>query len=108
MYVSNQRYLQYAEMTVINNKNCSKFLDNIFPSTLCAGGENKPAPCYGDRGGPLVLNVYNVSVQIGIASSLHKNGCMEGGSYAAFVDVKSYIQWIKDKTGIEYFCYDLQ
>nr|AAN75001.1 late trypsin [Aedes polynesiensis] len=91
--------LQYAPLTVISNNECSKTYSPLVikKTTLCAKGEHKESPCNGDSGGPLVLEGENV--QVGVVSFGHAVGC-EQGYPGAFARLTSFVDWIKQKTGL--------
>jgi secreted trypsin-like serine protease len=53
----------------------------------------------GDEGGALVFKRGNSWTQIGILSLLPIGGCASGNP-TAYVRVTSYLQWIKDISGV--------
>ncbi|XP_062542075.1 collagenase-like [Armigeres subalbatus] len=91
--------LQYAPLTVITNSKCMKTYNPLVirKTTLCAQGSEKQSPCNGDSGGPLVLE--GSFVQVGVVSFGHASGC-ERGLPGAFARVTSFVDWVKQKTGL--------
>lgn len=91
--------LQYAPVEVITNEKCSEAFSSLIikRTTLCAEGEHKESPCNGDSGGPLVLE--GSDVQVGVVSFGHAAGC-ELGYPVAFARLTSFVDWVKQKTGL--------
>ncbi|XP_004524581.1 serine protease 1-like [Ceratitis capitata] len=89
--------LQYAFMTVISNAQCKKSFASITASNICIATTGGVSTCNGDSGGPLVLAT--TKVQIGLTSFGSKDGCALGIP-AAFTRLTSYLDWIKEQTGI--------
>ncbi|XP_013100308.1 serine protease 1 [Stomoxys calcitrans] len=93
-------HLQYADMKIITNSACmATFGVTITSSNICVSTPNGVSTCNGDSGGPLVLK--SNSVQIGLTSFGSAAGC-EKGYPAAFTRVTSYLEWIKQHTGISH------
>ncbi|XP_075159748.1 serine protease 1-like [Haematobia irritans] len=91
-------HLQYADMKIITNTVCkATFGNTITSSNICVSTPHGVSTCNGDSGGPLVLK--SNSVQIGLTSFGSAAGC-EKGYPAAFTRVTSYLEWIKEHTGI--------
>ncbi|XP_061401170.1 serine protease 1-like [Musca vetustissima] len=91
-------HLRYADMKVISNTECKKTFGNtITESNICVSTSGGISTCNGDSGGPLVLK--SSKVQIGLTSFGSANGC-EKSHPAAFTRVTSYLEWIKEHTGI--------
>ncbi|XP_054084641.1 serine protease 1 [Zeugodacus cucurbitae] len=89
--------LQYAIMTVISNAQCKKTYASVSASNICIATTGGVSTCNGDSGGPLVLASSNV--QVGLTSFGSKAGCAKGYP-AAFTRITSYLDWIKQQTGI--------
>ncbi|XP_062132469.1 serine protease 1-like [Drosophila sulfurigaster albostrigata] len=91
-------HLQYAHLTIITNSACQRtYGTTIRSSNICVSTPSAVSTCNGDSGGPLVLE--SSKVQIGLTSFGSSAGC-EKNYPAAFTRVTSYLDWIKDHTGI--------
>ncbi len=65
---------------------------------ICAGEDGKNT-CYGDSGGPLMVETDGHYTLIGVTSHGAKSGgCAEPGKHAAYVRVSSYLDWIAAAT----------
>ncbi|OCQ23260.1 serine protease [Pseudoalteromonas luteoviolacea] len=88
--------LREAELPVISNSSCSSLLNFSIPgSVVCGGGEGGRSACNGDSGGPYAVRVGNDFYSIGTVSW----GIACQGA-TAFTRTTSYLDWIKQKTGI--------
>lgn len=116
--------LMYVNVRVIGNSECSALYgtDIVRAFTLCSRGwdSNKQGTCQGDSGkvfmlsfrlkahlnrilgGPLVMYDNNLgdNIQIGVVSFVSSRGC-EAEDPAGFVRVTSYLDWIRQNTGIQ-------
>lgn len=94
--------LQYADLTIISNSQCSKTFGNyiIRSGSLCATGSSANI-CQGDSGGPLVVKGSNDYVQIGVISFSSSRGCSSGDP-SGYTRVSTFIPWIKEVTGINF------
>ncbi|KAH8331842.1 hypothetical protein KR074_011125 [Drosophila pseudoananassae] len=90
--------LQFADLTVISNAECKKSFSSLIVTSrvICVASSNAISTCQGDSGGPLALD----GTLIGITSFGSPDGC-EVGSPAAFTRVTSYLDWIKENSGVE-------
>ncbi|XP_004524583.1 serine protease 3-like [Ceratitis capitata] len=92
--------LMYTILEVISNEDCAKSYGSSVTSTnICVATPNGSSTCEGDSGGPLVLE--SSKILIGVTSYGAIEGC-ELGFPAAFTRVSSYLDWIKEHTGVEY------
>lgn len=93
--------LMFAVLKVISNSVCKKTYGSasVKDSTICVATPDAISTCQGDSGGPLVLE--SSKVQIGLTSYGAKDGC-EIGKPAAFTRVTSYLEWIREHTGVAY------
>jgi len=91
--------LRFAPQTTITNQECSQSFDSRFvqASSLCTRTNTTQTACYGDMGGPLVIQYEDTWMQIGIASTLQSTGCQ---GTVVHTRLTSYIDWIKAMTGI--------
>lgn len=91
------RDLQYADLTVISNSVCQETYGSLVVTSrvICVDGVNRTSICGGDSGGPLVLD----NVLIGVTSFGSIDGC-EIGAPAGFTRVTSYLDWIKNNSGV--------
>ncbi|MBQ4836655.1 trypsin-like serine protease [Pseudoalteromonas luteoviolacea] len=88
--------LREAELPVISNSSCSSLLNFSIPgSVICGGGEGGRSACNGDSGGPYAVRVGSDFYSIGTVSW----GIACQGA-TAFTRTTSYVDWIKQKTGI--------
>lgn len=80
------------DVEVVEDSPCTTFAIN--PKTqLCAHSvDTNRGICYGDTGGPLMLNEMGKWVLVGISSFVPKP-CFQGA--AGFTRVSAYLQWIK-------------
>ncbi|XP_004524459.1 serine protease 1 [Ceratitis capitata] len=91
--------LQYAKLAVITNSVCAKTYSSLVvtSNTICTATPSATSTCSGDSGGPLALD----GVLIGVTSFVSSAGC-ESGAPAGFVRVTSYLDWIKENSGVSY------
>lgn len=96
--------LQYIEQRVEDSSLCEVAYNEIVDSKLCVSIPDGRTPSGGDSGGPLVTGFGSVNgrLQIGILSSGHTDGDKKGQP-VLYTRVSSYLQWIKDKSGIAYY-----
>lgn len=96
-YLSNS--LRFGRQITITNQECQQtFQPQFVPaSSICVKPETNQATCYGDLGGPLVVQYNDTWMQIGIASMIHSSGCQGAVVYTRLT---SYIDWIQAMTGI--------
>ncbi|XP_017071157.2 transmembrane protease serine 9-like [Drosophila eugracilis] len=89
--------LQYTDLTVIENSVCQKAFSSLIVTSrvICVATPKGTSTCQGDSGGPLALD----GTLIGITSFGSPDGC-EVGEPAAFTRVTSYLDWIKDNSGV--------
>ncbi|KAH8331832.1 hypothetical protein KR074_005675, partial [Drosophila pseudoananassae] len=89
--------LQFTDLTVISNADCVKSFSSVIVTSrvICVATPNAHSTCEGDSGGPLALD----GTLIGITSFGSVDGC-EVGSPAAFTRVTSYLDWIKENSGV--------
>ncbi|XP_034484297.1 collagenase-like [Drosophila innubila] len=93
--------LQYANFIIMNVYTCQLYYDPgiVQSDSICVATSNGRSPCKGDSGGPLVLN--RNKQQIGVMSYGSLHGC-ENGFPVVFTKVTSYLEWIKDISGVYY------
>jgi trypsin len=60
--------LLQLDLNIVSNQACSKKIDEITETMLCAGGELNKDSCQGDSGGPLILTKDDKEVLIGTVS----------------------------------------
>lgn len=88
--------MQYTELKVISNIECSNEFDVVTDGILCAKGLKDETVCSGDSGGPLVLK--GTSIVVGITSFGPADGC-ETNIPGGFTRVTYYLDWIDAKIG---------
>ncbi|KAL7737078.1 hypothetical protein ACLKA6_005296 [Drosophila palustris] len=93
--------LQYTTLDIISVDACQKIYGDVTASSkvLCVATTDKKTTCSGDSGGPLVL--LSTGELVGITSFGSIYGC-EYGDPAGFSRITSYLDWIKETTGIFY------
>ncbi|TMW46139.1 hypothetical protein DOY81_008776 [Sarcophaga bullata] len=94
-------YLQWARLPVLSNNVCAAIFGTYYinSSKICVSTPNRVSPCYGDSGGPMVLE--NSKVQIGLSSISYTSKC-ELGYPSGYTRITSYLDWIRYYTGIYY------
>ncbi|KAM7356750.1 brachyurin [Cochliomyia hominivorax] len=88
--------MQYTELRVISNAECSNEFDVITDGVMCAKGLQDETVCSGDSGGPLVLK--GTQMVVGITSFGPADGC-ETNIPGGFTRVTHYLDWIDAKIG---------
>ncbi|KAL7732809.1 hypothetical protein ACLKA6_005945 [Drosophila palustris] len=93
--------LQYQTFTIASDEVCRNTFGSVIDKrdVLCTA-PNPSSLCKGDSGAPLVL-VNKPKLLVGIASFMSNNGC-ETGSSAGYTRVTSYLEWIKENSGVFY------
>ncbi|EDW80481.1 uncharacterized protein Dwil_GK11557 [Drosophila willistoni] len=93
--------LQYAYFEVISVATCQSTYGSLSVTSkvICIATPNKTSTCQGDSGGPLILA--SNGLLLGVTSFVHRDGC-ESGAPAGFTRVTSYLDWIKDNSGVSY------
>ncbi|EDW54298.1 GM18057 [Drosophila sechellia] len=71
----------------------------VTDDVICSSTPGGKSTCAGDSGGPLVL--HDGSKLVGVTSFVAANGCTSGLP-DGFTRVTSYLDWIRDHTGISY------
>ena len=88
--------LREVDLPVISNSQCSQQLNfNMPASTICGGGSGGISACRGDSGGPYAVRVGGDFYNVGIVS-----WGMNCVGASAFTRTYSYVDWIKQNTGI--------
>ena len=83
----------------MTNRGCSTwFLGSVKSTNICIKTTGGFSTCNGDSGGPLVL-ANEERTLIGITSYGIALGC-EVGWPGVFTRVTSYLDWIKEKSGV--------
>ena len=87
--------LREVSLPLVDPTRCQQSTEVITDAMLCAGYETLTmGACYGDSGGPLMVQQPNGSwTQIGIVS-WGPYGCIASGMYDVFTRVSSYWEWI--------------
>ncbi|EDW84349.1 uncharacterized protein Dwil_GK14090 [Drosophila willistoni] len=93
--------LSVVELQVVPLADCQAYFgtETADENVICVSTPDGKSTCHGDSGGPLVTNDGNLL--IGITSFGSDYGCQTGAP-AGFTRVTSYLEWIKDETGIYY------
>ncbi|EDW80482.1 uncharacterized protein Dwil_GK11558 [Drosophila willistoni] len=93
--------LQYANFEVISQATCQSTYGilTVTSKVICIATPNQTSTCQGDSGGPLILA--SNGLLIGVTSFGHEDGCQIGAP-AGFTRVTSYLDWIKENSGVSY------
>ncbi|XP_017484936.1 PREDICTED: brachyurin-like [Rhagoletis zephyria] len=92
--------LRWIEVPILENRVCNRwFLGSIRSTNICIRTTGGTSTCNGDSGGPLIYNDGEESVLIGATSFGISLGC-EVGWPGAFTRITSYVDWIKEKSGV--------
>ncbi|KAM8709564.1 hypothetical protein ACLKA7_016379 [Drosophila subpalustris] len=91
--------LQYDVFNIVSVEVCQATYGSLVASSrvICIATPNKISTCNGDSGGPLVLE--SGKILVGVTSFVSSAGC-ESGAPAGFTRVTSYLDWIKEKSGV--------
>lgn len=91
--------LRFGSQTTLTNQECLQSFDSRFvqTSSICARAVSTQSACFGDIGGPLVIQYLDTWIQIGIASTINPAGCH---GPVVYTRLTSYIDWIRTMTGI--------
>ncbi|XP_017048588.1 serine protease 1 [Drosophila ficusphila] len=94
-------YLNCVDIQVADNSVCEAYYGSttITPNHVCIATPENKGSCSGDSGGPLVLHDGNR--QVAIVSFGSSAGCLSN-SPKGMTRVTSYLDWIRDQTGISY------
>ncbi|KAH8341364.1 hypothetical protein KR059_004179 [Drosophila kikkawai] len=92
-------YLNCVDSQIISRDACAGVYgsDVVTDNVICTSTPDGKSTCSGDSGGPLVLHDRNTLV--GVTSFVASNGCTSGLP-DGFTRVTSYLDWIRDHTGI--------
>ncbi|XP_030386347.1 serine protease 3-like [Scaptodrosophila lebanonensis] len=93
--------LQYENFEVVSVATCQATYGSLTVTSkvICVATPNKISTCSGDSGGPLTLA--SDGKLIGVTSFVSSAGC-ESGAPAGFTRVTSYLDWIKENSGVSY------
>ncbi|XP_044252872.1 brachyurin-like [Tribolium madens] len=94
--------LQFANVPTIKNSECAKVYGSkvVTSTVLCTHNSSLvKGPCINDGGAPLIMNAATDPQHVGIFSYIGANGC-EKNYPAGYTRTASYLNWIKNKTGI--------
>ncbi|KAH8313033.1 hypothetical protein KR067_010507, partial [Drosophila pandora] len=92
-------YLNCVDIQIADNSICESYYGTtvITPNHVCIATPENKGSCGGDSGGPLVLHDGNR--QVAIVSFGSSAGCLSN-SPKGMTRVTSYLDWIRDNTGI--------
>ncbi|KAH8331836.1 hypothetical protein KR074_005671, partial [Drosophila pseudoananassae] len=93
-------YLNAVDVQIGENSVCESYYGNFSGDLICIPTPENKGTCSGDSGGPLVL--HDGGRQVGIVSFGSSAGCLSNGP-KGMVRVTSYLDWIRDHTGIAYY-----
>ncbi|XP_037939615.1 collagenase-like [Teleopsis dalmanni] len=103
---NNPQVLQYAAFEVMTNARCAAIYGSLVVTagTMCIRTTDGISPCYGDAGGPLVLEHENILIGLQSFQATGGDSCYAGYP-SGLVRVSYYLDWIKNITGIVYYDY---
>lgn len=88
------------DRVIISNEECLRDFDNIKKTHICVSGDDHAGVCYGDSGGPLLVQGSDGRYrQVGITSFGSADGCSNGRARVS-TRVNRFLDWINRKTGI--------
>ncbi|KAH8333155.1 hypothetical protein KR074_009380, partial [Drosophila pseudoananassae] len=92
-------YLNCVDSQIISRNDCAGVYGSevVTDNVICTSTPGGKSTCAGDSGGPLVIHDGNKLV--GVTSFVAANGCTSGLP-DGFTRVTSYLDWIRDHTGI--------
>lgn len=92
--------LQFVDLKVLDQTTCAKPYRKglVQPSNICVLTQGGQSTCQGDSGGPLVTLTGRKNL-VGVTSFGSASGC-EQGIPSVFTRVTSYLDWIKEQTGL--------
>ncbi|XP_055601436.1 transmembrane protease serine 9-like [Uranotaenia lowii] len=99
-FASNVVY--YTTNPIMTNADCVAIWGSsllIGAQNICLSAEGGRSVCNGDSGGPLAVREAIGSVQVGIASFVHANGCASGHP-SGFVRVTHFLNWIATNSDV--------
>lgn len=90
--------LQEAILPIISNEQCSTYLNfELDSDKICVGDiEGNTSLCSLDSGGPLIQQINDDWVLIGIANMGNKYPCEQKGTISIFTLVPHYLTWINE------------
>ncbi|XP_058457226.1 brachyurin-like [Malaya genurostris] len=93
--------VMYTTNPIMTNANCLSAFHSysIQPQNICLSGNIGRSVCNGDSGGPLAVRENNRTIQVGVASFIHWNGC--GSGYpSGFARVSYFLNWIAENSDV--------
>lgn len=93
--------VMYSSNPIMTNADCAAAWNSILigAQNICLSGAGGRSVCNGDSGGPLAVRDNDRSLQVGIASFVHVNGCASGFP-SGFVRVSHYLAWIAENSDV--------
>ncbi|XP_058457225.1 brachyurin-like [Malaya genurostris] len=93
--------VMYTSNPIMTNADCLAAFheEAVQAQNICLSGEGGRSVCFGDSGGPLAVRENDRSVQVGIASFVHWNGCFNGDP-SGFARVSYFLTWIGQNSDV--------
>ncbi|XP_058837320.1 brachyurin-like [Topomyia yanbarensis] len=93
--------VRYTSNPIITVANCQSLWNSnlIDAQNICLSGTDGRSVCHGDSGGPLTIRDNDRSLQVGIASFVHFNGCASGLP-SGYVRITHYLTWIGENSDV--------
>nr|XP_019563923.2 brachyurin-like [Aedes albopictus] len=93
--------VMYTSNPILTNADCAASWNAVLvgAQNICLSGAGGRSVCNGDSGGPLAIHENGRSLQVGISSMVHVDGCASGMP-SVFVRVSHYLQWIADNSDV--------
>lgn len=99
---SSGKQLNQVMVPMVSKNNCDLTIYGVnYTVAFCAGGVQGYDSCQGDSGGPLVFQDKNkVATVYGVVSWGY--GCARKGYPGVYTRTSNYLQWIEDKTNLNF------
>lgn len=91
--------LKYSSNVIAPNDYCKQHLNREHVDMCAVSSES--SVCYGDQGGGLVSYVSGWLFQIGLLTSINRNGCNNGNAHV-YTKVTDHLDWIGWLTGLTF------
>ena len=92
--------LQEVELPIRTAAECRSVIPDVYDDgLLCAGLDSGGKDsCFGDSGGPLMIDISSELKHAGIVSFGYSDNCATPGTYGIYTRVAEYLDWIESKT----------
>ncbi|KAL7634171.1 UNVERIFIED_CONTAM: hypothetical protein RMT77_015500 [Armadillidium vulgare] len=94
--------LRKTDVSILANFQCNRLIRNSFSEDMICADSFNHQTCFGDSGGPLIINELDKHVQIGRVS--FGFGCYATFFPHAYTRLNHYLQWIQIHTSDAFYC----